>query len=123
MNDRRIPDIAHDMQRVLSELRREIDQHATLSDVVGVVVTTHLDDLDTMTARLPRAPRNARRLLDEAAMAEMDGYVSEVQAAVDTHLAEKKLDWIDNYEAKALLLRLSMAVDYLHDLLTRPVGQ
>lgn len=120
MNDRRIPDIAHDMQRVLSELRREIDQHATLSDVVGVVVTTHLDDLDTMTARLPRSPRNARRLLDEAAMAEIDGYVSEAQAAVDTHLEEGQ-NLAD--DTKTILLRLSVAVDYLHDLLTRPVGQ
>ena len=118
MNDSRVPDIAHDMQRVLSELRREIDQHAALDDVVTVVVTTHLDDLATMTARLPYAPRNARRPLDEAAMAEIDGYVSEVQDAVDTHLEEEQQNLDD--DTKALFLRLSSSVDYLHDLLTRP---
>jgi hypothetical protein len=118
MNDLRVPDIAYDMQRVLSELRREIDQHAALDDVVSVVVTTHLDDLDTMTARLPRAPRNARRPLDEASMAEIDSYVSEVQAAVDTHLEEEQQNLDD--DTKALFLRLSFSVDYLHDLLTRP---
>ena len=74
-----------------------------------------------MTARLPRAPRNARRLLDEAAMAEIDGYVSEAQAAVDTHLEEEQQNLADDTEA--ILLRLATTVDYLHDLLTRPVGQ
>ena len=117
MNDSRVPDIAHNMKRVLSELRREIDQHAALDDVVTVVVTTHLDDLATMTARLPYAPRNARRRLDEAAMAEIDGYVSETQDAVDAHLEEQQN--LDD-DTKALFLRLSFAVDYLHDLLTRP---
>ena len=120
MNDSRIPDIAHDMQRVLSELRREIDQHANLDEVVTVVVTTHLDDLDTMTARLPYNLRSDRRRLNEADMAEIDGYVSDVQSAVDAHLEEEQQN-LDG-DTKAILVRLSTAVDYLHDLLTRPQG-
>ena len=114
-----MPAITETMRRTLSELRRELKEHATYDSAAsGVVVDTHLDDLATLLCQFREAePLSVKPQSRDTEMLMLDASVSCAVGAVNRYLEEEQQN-VDP-EARKVMTDTVALVEALYEMLTR----